>query len=126
VKILVVDDEPEISDLIAEILNAAGHEAVPETDPHEGLARLAAGDIEVMILDVRMPGLEGTELYLESRRMGLNIPTILISGYGPTQDIKEAISEGALCCISKPFKVEKLLELIDAITPGTDSVDRPE
>ena len=117
-KILVVDDEPEICDLIVEILSLAGHEAVSETDPNQGLARLEEGGVELVILDVRMPGMDGTELYLRSRRMGLDIPTILISGLGMTPDIQEALSQGALRYIPKPFKVEQLLELISDIAGG--------
>jgi DNA-binding NtrC family response regulator len=103
-KIIVIDDEQIMRDLVQRILAKAGYEVETLDDGEAVLERLAAGDIEIVISDVNMPGMSGFELLKQIKKQYPQVAVIMMTGYADTFTIKDALMFGADEYITKPFK----------------------
>lgn len=110
-RILVVDDEPAVLELITTRLEIAGYQAFFARDGHEGLARLAELRPAALILDINMPRADGFEVMRQMGKSGaiLTTPTMVLTARNQTADIQRALALGARDFLSKPFKDEQLL-----------------
>lgn len=116
--ILVVDDEINTLNSLEFILEAASYEVGLATNCQEALLILIAENdtdnpVELLILDVEMPGLTSLEFVKELKRLNINIPIFLISGYGHNEQIKELLKLGCDAYFEKPFDEKELLRQID-------------
>ena len=111
-RILVIDDDPAVVELLVEELGAA-HAAAGETSPRAGLARALAEDFDIVISDVEMPGLRGTELLAEllDRKPGQLV--LMITAFGSIELAVQAVRAGACDFVTKPFKIPALLLAIE-------------
>ena len=115
-KILVVDDEAVIRDIIKrKLISATDFSVVEAEDGYDALERLREGKIDLIITDIKMPRMSGIELLAEIRRLGLDTPVIIITGYGTLNDAIDALRLGALNFIKKPFHTNELLGVIDRV-----------
>jgi two-component system, NtrC family, nitrogen regulation response regulator NtrX len=108
-QILVVDDEPNIRKLLAGVLEDEGYAATVARDAEEALKCIAAGTIDLMLLDVMLPGIDGLELLRRLQSEHKRPATIMMSGHGTIQTALEATRLGALDFIEKPIQAERLL-----------------
>lgn len=108
-RILVVDDEPHILSLVTRGLAADGHEPVTAEDGDEALERACQGDIDLMILDVGLPTMDGFEVLGHLRGRGIGIPVIMLTARSATTDAVEGLDAGASDYVPKPFSVAELL-----------------
>jgi DNA-binding NtrC family response regulator len=109
-RILVVDDDPLLLDTLREILTAGGFDAHAETDGRAALARLAEFRPDVVITDVKMPGLDGFALLRKVREREPELPVILLTGEGSVEMALRAVrEEGAYHFLEKPIDNEQLL-----------------
>lgn len=108
-RILIVDDEPNIRNSIAELCQAEGMEAETASNGLAAQKRLSEAHFDVIVLDIRMPGMDGTELLRWMRESGPSVPTIMISAYGEIQDAVGAMKLGAVDYLVKPFDPDELL-----------------
>lgn len=106
--ILIVDDEREIADLVAIHLANEGFRALKASDGAQALKMLDEGSIQLVILDIMMPGLDGLELCRRIRRR-LNIPIIMLSAKSQDMDKVVGLSTGADDYLAKPFNVVELM-----------------
>lgn len=104
-RVLVVDDEPEIVQVLADILRVGGHQVETAANGVEALARLEAGDIELVISDIRMPELDGVGLCreVERRYPHLRRRFVLISGDILGPETRAFLDEAGLPSLTKPF-----------------------
>lgn len=105
VRILVVDDESTPRMAITEALNLLGYQAVEAASGREALSRLAAGRYDLMLLDLRMPGMDGVEVM---RRVSLDYPDLLIiilTAFGSIDSAIEAVRAGAADYLLKPSSI---------------------
>ena len=102
VKVLVIDDEPLLRDLLGEFLELLGHEADLAADGHEGLARFDPVVHQAVVTDFLMPELTGLEVAEAIRARGCIIPIVMISGLG-APDHQRRIIQAGLRFVSKPF-----------------------
>ncbi|MCK4305423.1 MAG: sigma-54-dependent Fis family transcriptional regulator [Candidatus Eisenbacteria sp.] len=107
--ILVVDDEPNIRKMLSGLLEDEGYEVTAARDAEEARANVEAGDVDLMLLDVLLPGIDGLELLKNLRDAQCCPPVIMMSGHGSIQTAVEATRLGALDFIEKPIQVERLL-----------------
>ena len=106
--ILVVDDDPEVRDIVTEILADFGHQVLPADGGIEALRLIEATPaIELMITDVRMPDISGLELAARARRAREGMKVILISGFFPGQNVGARV-------LLKPFRMAELHEAVQA------------
>jgi len=105
--ILVVDDEPEIAELLRRYLSTQGYEVSTAPDGAAMRRRLAAGDIDLMLLDLGLPGEDGLAL-MRSLREHSSVPVIVVTGRGEPVDRIIGLEIGADDYVTKPFDVREL------------------
>ncbi|HXH83975.1 MAG TPA: response regulator [Candidatus Tectomicrobia bacterium] len=114
-RILVIDDDPDVREIVREALEAAGHEVREADDGDGGLALLRQSPADLVITDIFMPGKEGLETILDVRQEFPGIKIIAISGGGGlrTLDYLPAAREfGAILAIPKPFDCDLLVAAV--------------
>lgn len=113
-KILLVDDEPDMLKLINKIVSEkTQYETVSTNNPVEALDLVKRGGVDLVITDLKMPGLDGIELLEAVRDFDESIPVIFITAYGTAQSAVEAIQKGGFDFITKPFRKEQILFTIN-------------
>ena len=122
VNVLLVEDSPEVSLSVREILSGAGHTVDDATNGKEGLDKLSSGSYDLVVSDIWMPEMDGIALLKEIRGSGNDLPVVVISGGAPnaplTYTAPLASTFGANAVIYKPFEKEELLKTIDAVMSG--------
>lgn len=108
-RILVVDDEPHIVSLVTRGLHADGYETVSCDDGQAGLDRALMGDIDLLILDVGLPTIDGFEVLRSLRASGERMPVIMLTARSAAHDAVDGLDAGASDYVSKPFSVVELL-----------------
>ena len=113
-RILVIDDDPGLTALLAEYLQARGLEVVTAPDGEQGLATLRTGGVDLVILDVMLPGKDGFEICREIRA-GSAVPVIMLTARGDELDRIVGLELGADDYLPKPFNPRELLARIRAV-----------
>lgn len=106
-RILVVDDEENMRFFLSEAMKKQGYEVLTVPDAESALDLIAQEELDVAILDVRLPGLSGIEAITRIRRINPHIVPIIMTAYGSKQLAMEAVKAGA-DFFTKPFKIEEL------------------
>jgi DNA-binding NtrC family response regulator len=113
-RILIVDDEPDMLKLLAMIIKEKTSYSVTTTNnPMEALEISKKGGYDLLIADLKMPGLDGMELLEAVKRIDEDIPFIIITAFGTVEAGQEAMRKGAFDFITKPFRKEQILFTID-------------
>jgi DNA-binding NtrC family response regulator len=105
----VVDDEARICSLLVRALEANGLNAESALDPEEGLERLKGHPFDIVITDLRMPGIDGLELLRRAKVIRPQCEVVLMTGHASVETAREALKRGAVDYITKPFEIEKEL-----------------
>jgi len=108
-RVLIVDDEEELVITIAERLQIRGIQAETSTDGETALKMIEANPPQVVVLDVMMPGIGGIEILKRMNAQNLQIPVILLTGYGSTEQGKEGMELGAFDYLMKPCDLNLLI-----------------
>jgi len=111
-KILIVDDEPEMVEELKEILESEGYIVDSAFNGEEALLKFNKGGINLVLLDIKMPRMNGVEVYRKMRKINSSIPIIIVTGSFAKKNAEQILQEGADAIIYKPFEVEELLTLI--------------
>ncbi|MEG1800432.1 MAG: response regulator transcription factor [Oscillospiraceae bacterium] len=119
-KILVVDDEPRIRELIGQYLKVAGYETAYAKDGIEALNVIAKGDIDLCILDVMMPFMDGITCLKEMRTRGFKTPVIILSAKGEEYDKITGFDAGTDDYVVKPFSPKELMARVKAVAMRTN------
>src|SRR4051812_5208491 len=107
--VLVVDDERNIGLTFGQALRLAGHITEVASTAKEGLERLLARPIDVVLLDVKLPDLDGLEVLERIRAERPDVPVVMMSGHGTIDTAVRAVRTGALDFLEKPVAKERLL-----------------
>ena len=102
-RVLVADDEPSFRELLADILEGAGHEVVEARDGAEALAALSRGTFDLVFTDQRMPRLDGKELLKAVRQLPAPPPLVMLTAHGTIPEAVEAVRLGAADYLTKPL-----------------------
>lgn len=117
--ILLVEDSPEVSLSVREILAAAGHSVEDAASGKEALSKLTGSKFDAIVSDIWMPEMDGIALLKEIRGAGNDIPVVVISGGAPnaplTYTAPLAATFGANIVVYKPFERAELLKAIDTV-----------
>jgi DNA-binding response OmpR family regulator len=115
VNILVIEDDRRLADLIARRLRTAGHTAEACDDGSRGLDRATAGDLDLAIVDVMLPGLDGISLTRTLRDRDVAIPILMLTARDGIDDRVDGLRSGADDYLIKPFAFDELLARVDAL-----------
>ncbi len=116
-RILIVDDEDMIRDLCSHILTAEGYSVTTISNGEAALEELRRGSTDLLITDIKMPGMDGLELFERVRKLNPDIVTVFITGHGTIDTAIESLMRGVEGFVLKPFTQEELLNAVDrAIT----------
>ena len=113
--ILVVDDDPHITDLVRRILAYEGYSLVVAATGDEALARTLERPPNLIVLDIMLPGVDGLEVTRRLRAAGDNVPILLLTAKDAVSDRVEGLKTGADDYLIKPFAPEELLARIEAL-----------
>jgi two-component system response regulator AtoC len=122
--ILVVDDEPRICSLLLRAFEAEGLRAESALDPEEGLERLKEHPFDIVVTDLRMPGIDGLELLRRAKVIRPRCEVVLMTGHASVETAREALKRGAVDYITKPFEIDKeLLPIIFDVLRAAEGED---
>lgn len=127
-RVLVVDDEESMRITLAANLELEGHEVVEAATGEEALLRVREQPVDVVLADIRMPGLHGVELYRHLRRERPGLPVVLMTAFAQESLVEDALAEGVFTVMHKPFDVAHLLRTLRhaALAPEVLVVDDSE
>ena len=108
-RVLVVDDEETIRNLLSKTLALADYEVDVATDGRMALDRMRIIPYDLLITDLRMPGVDGLSVIREARRLKADIPVLIVTGYSSEASAIEAINLGVQGYLTKPFRVPRVL-----------------
>ena len=108
ITLLVVDDNPKVAWMLREGLDRDEYEILAAPDGKKGIQMMIEEQPRVIILDIKLPGMNGMEVLERIRSINRRVEIIMLSGYGETKQIVRAMQLGASDFISKPFDVEEV------------------
>jgi excisionase family DNA binding protein len=108
-RVLVVDDEATIRDLLSKTLALAEYDVDLAPDGRTALERLRVIPYDLLITDLKMPGVDGLAVIREARRLKADIPVIIITGFSTEASAIEAVNLGVSGYLTKPFRVPRVL-----------------
>ena len=107
--VLVVDDEASIRDLLSKTLALAEYEIDEAADGRAAMARLRTSSYDLLITDLKMPGMDGLALIRDARRLAPALPVIIITAFSTEASAIEAVNLGVQGYLTKPFRIAKIL-----------------
>ena len=114
-RILVVDDDIDNAQSLAELFDLEGHEAMVVHSGEAAIAAHMAQHFDLAFMDVMMPGLNGVESFLQIRKMRPQAKVFMMTGYSVEELLKQAVDQGALGVLNKPMDVEAILTMVNDV-----------
>ncbi|MFC6669784.1 sigma-54-dependent transcriptional regulator [Marinobacterium aestuariivivens] len=121
IKVLIVEDDQELREALADTLALAGFEYLEAGDGLQALELLKRKSVDIVVSDVNMPGMDGHALLAQLQQTQPCLPVVLITAFGQVQKAVEAIRAGAVDYLMKPFEPEQLIEAIRRFASGVRS-----
>jgi DNA-binding NtrC family response regulator len=124
-RILLIEDDCGITDTLQRVLAAEGHEVAIEKRGDDGLARAVKDAFNLVITDLKPPGLNGLELVRQLHASKPRLPIILVTAFGTTETAIEAMKVGAYDYLLKPFNIPQLIELVHKAADSNRRMSEP-
>ncbi len=120
-RILVIDDEPEITEIVETFLTESGYQVAVENTPEKAVDRARKFQPEVILLDIMMPGTDGYNICeeLKADPEFAQTPIIFLTGKDRSDDMGRSFRSGGDMFIKKPFSCERLLEIVNIVLMST-------
>jgi excisionase family DNA binding protein len=109
-RVLVVDDEASIRDLLTKMLALAEYDVDASPDGWTALERIRTHPYDLLIADLKMPGMDGLTFIREAKRYQTDLPVIIITGFSTESSAIEAVNAGVSGYLTKPFRVPEVLK----------------
>ena len=117
-KILVVDDDDQFRNMLMEVLGSLDYFPIGVEDGEQALNQLKIQDFDLVISDIRMPNMDGLTLLKNIKQTSPELPVVMITGFPSTCPVQKAMQEGADGYLAKPFRIEKIDELMRDLLHG--------
>ncbi|RAK06481.1 response regulator receiver domain-containing protein [Halanaerobium saccharolyticum] len=114
-KILIVDDEKNIRLTLKTALSKAGYEVETAVNGEDGLSKLQEEKFPIVLLDMKMPGMDGIQFLKRITDDEIETKVIMITGYGSVETAVETLKLGAVDYLRKPFKPEEIIEIVEDV-----------
>ena len=118
VRVLVADDEADVLDNITTELELEGYETGKAGDGVEAILKILDGGWDVLLMDIRMPNLDGVNALKIIHRMSPNLPVIMFTGQAGRGEMLTSTQSGAYTCLLKPVSLDKLIGILEKVTPS--------
>ncbi len=112
--IMIVDDEPDILIVLGEFLSKEGFKVLTAKDGRQAIEKLKGNKVDLVLLDMAMPNLNGIETLRELKKLKPDVSVIMITAYRDAEKVVEAFRLGAYDCIFKPFDLKYLRQAVMA------------
>jgi two-component system, response regulator RegA len=113
-RILLVDDEVVFANNLSKLLTRRGYRVIAVNSGDAALRALMESSFDVMVLDLKMPGMDGIAMMHEMRKLGLSTEVLILTGHGSIDTALEAIQLGAYDYVTKPCEIADLVSKIEA------------
>lgn len=120
-KILFVEDEADLTLIVADTLRSQGYDVVTACDGADGLAKFISTDADIVVADVMMPKMDGFSLAREIRKLSPAVPLLFLTAKSTIDDVEEGFESGANDYLKKPFELRELIVRIKALLRRFDS-----
>jgi DNA-binding response OmpR family regulator len=124
-RILVIDDEPDVGDILNDLLARDGHTVVFCLDAESALARFAQEPFDLVITDLGMPGLSGWDVARLVKQRRPEMPVVMVTGWGDRIDPADAEGRGVDHVVAKPFKGDHMREVVAVALAGAGQRSSP-
>ncbi len=121
-RILVVDDNEEFCRNVADILELKDYEVVTAYDGFKTLELVKQNSFDLMLMDVKMPVMDGVETFKKVKKIAPDTPVIMVTAFAVEDLIREALREGAFGSLKKPVDFDQLFKLIEQATPDGELI----
>jgi two-component system, NtrC family, response regulator HydG len=122
--LLVADDDPGLRESLERTLTREGYRVVLASDGRAALERVQAGGVDLIVTDLKMPGLTGLELLRAAKAIMPDVDVILLTAFGTVEEAVKAMKDGAYDFLTKPFRREQLIKLIDKALERRDLIEQ--
>lgn len=119
-KVLIVDDEQNVRQLLSKVLKKEGYETYTACDGKEGLDFLQTSSIDIIISDIRMPNMTGIQFLHKVKEMDSGIGFILITAFATTETAIDALKSGAQDYVTKPFDISEIITAVNKLAITSD------
>jgi len=116
--ILIVDDDGGMCETLSDIMEDSGYRTVIALDGYEAMQKVKEMDFDVILMDIRMPGMDGVETFKQIKSIQPGTAVVMMTAYAVEDLIEEALREGAYGVIHKPFDIERMMDLIEGVKEG--------
>lgn len=111
-RILIVDDERDVIEYLADVMDLGGWQTSSAANGVEAVLKVMDGGIDAVIMDIRMPKLDGVNALRIMKRIQPDLPVIMLTGQAGQGDMYESTRLGAFTCLMKPVEIDKLIETV--------------
>ena len=125
-RVLLVDDEVVFTENVAKLLLNRGYKVKTVNNGTSAIAALEEDDFDVMVLDLKMPGMDGLTTLKETLKLELHTEVLILTGHGAVDSAIEALKLGALDYMTKPFEIDELVEKIEEAAGKKSKTDEAE
>jgi len=116
-RIFIVDDDRDHAESVADVLMLHGYTVDIAFTGEEGIARFRAQEFDIVLMDVRLPGMNGVETFFELKKIRPQARVLMMTGFSVERLVAEAVEHGALGVLHKPFLIADLLETLERVKP---------
>jgi DNA-binding response OmpR family regulator len=116
-RVLIVDDDQDHAESVADILELRGYTVELAASGEQGVARFRASDFHIVLMDVKLPGMNGVETFAEFKRVRPDARVLMMTGFSVEALVAEAVGNGALGVLYKPFAIAELLDTLERVKP---------
>jgi len=114
-RVLIVDDDKDLLEVITDLLELYGYEVYMAIEGEDALDVMKERDINAVVSDIRMPGMDGFYLMTEIKNNFPGVPVVLMTGFSPDDARDLAFSKGAAAFVAKPFRIRELSDILDKL-----------
>jgi DNA-binding NtrC family response regulator len=125
-KVLLVDDEVVFTDNMSKLLAHRGYRVTAVNGGEAAIKALEEGDFDVVVLDLKMPGMDGLTTLKEIKKLGLFTETMILTGHGAIDSALEAVKLGAYDYLTKPCDIDDLVAKIEGAWSKKDTMHKKD
>jgi CheY-like chemotaxis protein len=116
-RVFIVDDDLDFVEILAMLIKGRGYQVELASTGEEAIEKFRQQDFDITFMDVKLPGKDGVESFLEIRKLKPSARVVMMTGYSVEQLLEQAVEQGAWGVLDKPLDVHKVLEILENIKP---------